>query len=79
MKTGIATICLIVCLLLGCGSAEKVNIVLKNNTDETITIRAEAGPLKIPITLEPGKAWEGHIFVVKVKEIRVTIEKKKKD
>ena len=53
--------------------------MLKNNTDETITIRAEAGPLKIPITLEPGKTWKGHIFVVKVKEIRVSIEKKKKD
>ncbi len=77
MKAAIGTICLIVCLLLGCGSAEKVDIVLTNNTDETITIRAEAGPLKIPITLAPGKTWKGHIFVVKVKEITVTIEKKK--
>lgn len=73
---------LIVLFLASCSVPEekdRIDIILKNQVDVTLEVRAQAGFFGRTLVLTPGMEWKGWIPKnFDIKEIQITIKKPKK-
>lgn len=60
---------------LGCAAPTRIDVTLRNTTDEVIVITAGAGPFQKRIRLKPGETWTGWIPKISASEIRVEVSK----